>query len=58
MPWVPRSLVSLPFFLSSFQGLLMFYLYIIYRVLVILSRKNREKYICSIFLEAEIFNNF
>lgn len=36
----------------------MFYLYIIYRVLVILSRKNREKYICSIFLEAEIFNNF
>lgn len=44
--WVSRSLLGLPF-LSTFKNLLMFALHVMFRALLMVSRKKRgEKYFC------------
>lgn len=57
---VLRSLAGLCIFSFTFWGLLRFILYVTQEFLVVLGRRNREKYVYSIFLEAEFlsFNFF
>lgn len=40
--------------LSTFQCLLVFVLHVVSRVLAALSRRDKEKYVCPIFLESEV----
>lgn len=52
IPHGPKSLAGQPFSSLSFS-LLVFIWYMLSKVFVVLRRKKREKYVYSIFLEAE-----